>query len=125
MMVPVRKALAEAGLSKADIDDVVLVGGSTWIPKVRQLLEGYFRGKAPTPTRPSRTAPPSTEPSSAATTSSRRRENPMLFFPKETAPDHGVFLTCCVGTNKMRDVPAQIGIYKLKIEIQFCYIVSG
>ncbi|CAI8507063.1 unnamed protein product [Hanseniaspora opuntiae] len=32
-------------LKKADIDDIVLVGGSTRIPKVQQLLETYFNGK--------------------------------------------------------------------------------
>ncbi|SCV99538.1 LAFE_0A05358g1_1 [Lachancea fermentati] len=42
---PVEKVLADAGLSKADIDDIVLVGGSTRIPKVQQLLESYFDGK--------------------------------------------------------------------------------
>jgi heat shock protein 5 len=47
-MVLVRKALADAGLSKADIDDIVLVGSSTWIPKVQQLLKDYFDGKEPT-----------------------------------------------------------------------------
>jgi hypothetical protein len=78
MMVPVRKALADAGLGKADIDDIVLVGGSTWIPKVRQAgscsrttstARSPLGVGASTPTRPSRTAPPSREPSSAATTS--------------------------------------------------------
>ncbi|CAM0144956.1 unnamed protein product [Urochloa decumbens] len=46
-MEPVKKAMADAGLAKADIHDVVLVGGSTRIPKVRQLLKDYFDGKEP------------------------------------------------------------------------------
>ncbi|WVZ67877.1 hypothetical protein U9M48_016895 [Paspalum notatum var. saurae] len=46
-MVPVKKAMADAGLSKADIDEIVLVGGSTRIPKVQQLLKDYFNGKEP------------------------------------------------------------------------------
>ncbi|RLM92359.1 luminal-binding protein 3-like [Panicum miliaceum] len=46
-MVPVKKAMADAGLKKADIDEIVLVGGSTRIPKVQQLLKDYFNGKEP------------------------------------------------------------------------------
>uniref|UniRef100_A0A0E0QFG1 Uncharacterized protein n=1 Tax=Oryza rufipogon TaxID=4529 RepID=A0A0E0QFG1_ORYRU len=46
-MVPVRKAMADARLSKGDIDEIVLVGGSTRIPKVQQLLKDYFGGKEP------------------------------------------------------------------------------
>ncbi|CAL4976021.1 unnamed protein product [Urochloa decumbens] len=46
-MVPVKKAMADAGLSKGDIDEIVLVGGSTRIPKVQQLLKDYFNGKEP------------------------------------------------------------------------------
>jgi heat shock protein 5 len=46
-MAPVKKAMADAGLSKGDIDEVVLVGGSTRIPKVQQLLKDYFGGKEP------------------------------------------------------------------------------
>lgn len=42
---PVQKVLDDAGLDKKDIDDIVLVGGSTRIPKVQQLLENYFGGK--------------------------------------------------------------------------------
>ncbi|KAG0671367.1 ATPase with role in protein import into the ER, partial [Maudiozyma exigua] len=42
---PVEKVLADAGLGKKDIDDIVLVGGSTRIPKVQHLLESYFDGK--------------------------------------------------------------------------------
>ncbi|CAG5088388.1 Oidioi.mRNA.OKI2018_I69.PAR.g11824.t1.cds [Oikopleura dioica] len=43
---PVRKVLADAALTKAEIDEVVLVGGSTRIPKVRQLIK-EFTGKEP------------------------------------------------------------------------------
>jgi len=43
---PVRKVLADAGLTKAEIDEVVLVGGSTRIPKVRQLIR-EFTAKEP------------------------------------------------------------------------------
>lgn len=42
---PVEKVLEDAGLEKKDIDDFVLVGGSTRIPKVQQLLESFFNGK--------------------------------------------------------------------------------
>ena len=43
---PVAQALADANLSPSDIDEVVLVGGSTRIPKVQQLVRDYF-GKEP------------------------------------------------------------------------------
>ncbi|CCH60838.1 hypothetical protein TBLA_0D03380 [Henningerozyma blattae CBS 6284] len=42
---PVEKVLKDSGLSKKDIDDIVLVGGSTRIPKVQALLEQFFEGK--------------------------------------------------------------------------------
>ncbi|KAL2707350.1 Endoplasmic reticulum chaperone BiP [Kluyveromyces marxianus] len=42
---PVEKVLKDAGLQKEDIDDIVLVGGSTRIPKVQNLLEKFFNGK--------------------------------------------------------------------------------
>ena len=45
-MDPVKQAIADAGLKPADIDEVVLVGGSTRIPKVQQLVKEYF-GKEP------------------------------------------------------------------------------
>jgi len=44
-MDPVATALSDAKMSKSDIDEVVLVGGSTRIPKVQQLLRQYFNGK--------------------------------------------------------------------------------
>jgi len=44
---PVGKVLADAGMKKSDVDEIVLVGGSTRIPKVQQLLKDYFNGKEP------------------------------------------------------------------------------
>ncbi|MDK4805685.1 MAG: molecular chaperone DnaK [Novosphingobium aromaticivorans] len=43
---PCRKALADAGLTAKDIDDVVLVGGMTRMPKVRDVVKDFF-GKDP------------------------------------------------------------------------------
>ncbi len=45
-MDPVQKALNDAGLSKSDIDEVILVGGSTRIPKIQEEVEAFF-GKKP------------------------------------------------------------------------------
>ncbi|MGH9350115.1 MAG: molecular chaperone DnaK [Vicinamibacterales bacterium] len=45
-MGPVKQALADAGLQPPDIDEVVLVGGSTRVPKVQQLVKELF-GKEP------------------------------------------------------------------------------
>ena len=42
---PVEKALRDAKLSKGDIAEVVLVGGSTRVPKIQKLLSDYFGGK--------------------------------------------------------------------------------
>nr|UJQ69876.1 heat shock 70 kDa protein cognate 4 [Diamesa zernyi] len=42
---PVEKALRDAKMDKAAIHEVVLVGGSTRIPKVQKLLQDYFNGK--------------------------------------------------------------------------------
>ncbi|KAL6452495.1 KAR2 Endoplasmic reticulum chaperone BiP [Candida maltosa Xu316] len=42
---PVEQVLKDAGVKKSDIDDIVLVGGSTRIPKVQELLENFFDGK--------------------------------------------------------------------------------
>lgn len=44
-MLPVEKVMADSKYSKADITDIVLVGGSSRIPKVQQLLRDYFNGK--------------------------------------------------------------------------------
>ncbi|XP_021742552.1 mediator of RNA polymerase II transcription subunit 37a-like [Chenopodium quinoa] len=46
-MSPVKKALQDAGLKKTDIKEIVLVGGSTRIPKIQQLLKDFFDGKEP------------------------------------------------------------------------------
>lgn len=43
---PCRKALSDAGLSTSDIDEVLLVGGSTRIPAIQAIVEKFF-GKAP------------------------------------------------------------------------------
>ena len=43
---PVRQALSDAKLNPSDIDEVVMVGGSTRVPKVQELVEQYF-GKPP------------------------------------------------------------------------------
>ncbi|HET8886235.1 MAG TPA: molecular chaperone DnaK, partial [Salinimicrobium sp.] len=45
-MEPVQKALSDAKLSKSDIDEVILVGGSTRIPKIQEEVEKFF-GKKP------------------------------------------------------------------------------
>ena len=45
-MDPVKKALSDAGLSTSDIDEVILVGGSTRIPKIQEEVEAFF-GKKP------------------------------------------------------------------------------
>jgi L1 cell adhesion molecule like protein len=44
-MEPVEKSLRDAKMDKSSIHDVVLVGGSTRIPKVQQLLQDFFNGK--------------------------------------------------------------------------------
>ncbi|MGM0507322.1 MAG: molecular chaperone DnaK [Bacteroidota bacterium] len=43
---PCKKALKDAGISKGDIDQVILVGGSTRIPKIQEVVKEYF-GKDP------------------------------------------------------------------------------
>ncbi|GMF08646.1 unnamed protein product [[Candida] boidinii] len=45
---PVQQVLDDAGLKAAEIDDIVLVGGSTRIPKVQEILENFFSGKKAT-----------------------------------------------------------------------------
>lgn len=42
---PINKVLQDAKISKSEIDEIVLVGGSTRIPKVQELLSDYFNGK--------------------------------------------------------------------------------
>jgi len=51
-LIPITQALADAKLMAKDINDVVLIGGSTRIPKVRQLLEELFPGKLKTNINP-------------------------------------------------------------------------
>ena len=45
-LAPCQAAIKDAGISTSDIDEVILVGGSSRIPAVQQLVENYF-GKAP------------------------------------------------------------------------------
>ena len=45
-IAPLKQALADAGLKPADVDEVVLVGGSTRMPRVQQVVKEYF-GKEP------------------------------------------------------------------------------
>ncbi|KAL2106650.1 hypothetical protein VUR80DRAFT_6426 [Thermomyces stellatus] len=42
---PVTSVLKDAGLEKSQVDEIVLVGGSTRIPKIQKLLSDYFNGK--------------------------------------------------------------------------------
>jgi L1 cell adhesion molecule like protein len=44
-LIPVEKVLKDAGISKSKVDEIVLVGGSTRIPRVQALLKEYFNGK--------------------------------------------------------------------------------
>merc|ERR1719460_425087 len=44
---PVQKVLEDSKLKKTEIDEIVLVGGSTRIPKVQQLIKDFFGGKEP------------------------------------------------------------------------------
>jgi len=42
---PVQKVLADSKISKSSVDEIVLVGGSTRIPKVQELISDFFNGK--------------------------------------------------------------------------------
>lgn len=44
---PVARVLEDADIGKSEVDEIVLVGGSTRIPKVQQLISEYFGGKEP------------------------------------------------------------------------------
>jgi len=44
---PVERVLKDSGLKKSQVDEIVLVGGSTRIPKVQQLVKDFFNGKEP------------------------------------------------------------------------------
>merc|ERR1711971_1067357 len=46
-MAPVEKVLRDAKISKSEVDEVVLVGGSTRIPKIQSMLAEFFGGKEP------------------------------------------------------------------------------
>ena len=46
-MGPVEKTLRDSGIDKKNVHEVVLVGGSTRIPKVQQLIQEFFNGKEP------------------------------------------------------------------------------
>merc|ERR1712023_348335 len=44
---PVKNVMDDSGLKKTQVDEVVLVGGSTRIPKVQALIKDFFNGKEP------------------------------------------------------------------------------
>lgn len=44
---PVEVVLEDSGLKKSEIDEIVLVGGSTRIPKIQKLIKDFFNGKEP------------------------------------------------------------------------------
>jgi len=44
---PVEQVLEDAGLKKSEVDEIVLVGGSTRIPKIQKLIKDFFNGKEP------------------------------------------------------------------------------
>jgi len=44
---PVKRAMEDSNKKKSEIDEIVLVGGSTRIPKVQQLIKDYFDGREP------------------------------------------------------------------------------
>jgi L1 cell adhesion molecule like protein len=46
-MIPVEKCLKDSGIDKKNVHEIVLVGGSTRIPKVQSLLQDFFNGKEP------------------------------------------------------------------------------
>eukprot|EP00050_Salpingoeca_kvevrii_P004700 m.257267 g.257267 ORF g.257267 m.257267 type:complete len:657 (+) comp11028_c1_seq17:137-2107(+) len=45
-IAPVERVLKDSKMNKADVDDIVLVGGSTRVPKIQSLLESFFDGKS-------------------------------------------------------------------------------
>jgi L1 cell adhesion molecule like protein len=46
-LAPVEKVLRDAKMSKSDVNEVVLVGGSTRIPKIQSMIKDFFGGKEP------------------------------------------------------------------------------
>ena len=47
---PVEKVLIDSKMSKSSVDEIVLVGGSTRIPKIQQMIKDFFNGKEPNKT---------------------------------------------------------------------------
>jgi len=43
----VEKCLFDSGINKGEVDEIVLVGGSTYIPKLRRMIQDFFNGKTP------------------------------------------------------------------------------
>ncbi|KAK3730920.1 hypothetical protein QZH41_000549 [Actinostola sp. cb2023] len=41
----IEQGLTKANIAKEQVDKVILVGGTTWIPKIQQMLKDYFVGK--------------------------------------------------------------------------------
>merc|ERR1711974_108924 len=46
-MKPVQKVLEDADMKVSDVNEIILVGGSTRIPKIQQLVKEFFKGKEP------------------------------------------------------------------------------
>jgi endoplasmic reticulum chaperone BiP len=44
---PVEQVIEDSGLKKSEVDEIVLVGGSTRIPKIQKLIKDFFNGKEP------------------------------------------------------------------------------
>lgn len=44
-MQPLRAAMEDSGHTKNEIDEIILVGGSTRIPKIQEMLQTFFDGK--------------------------------------------------------------------------------
>ena len=44
-LIPIQKVLCDAQISKTNVNEIVLVGGSTRIPKIQSMLRNYFNGK--------------------------------------------------------------------------------
>ncbi len=90
-LTPVQKVLKDAGLGKSDVDEVVLVGGSTRIPKVQALLKEFFNGKEPS-----------------------RGINP------DEAVAYGAAVQACViaGCDSLEDMPAILDVNSLTLGIE-------
>lgn len=44
---PVQQVLDDSGMKKSEIDEIILVGGSTRIPKIQNMIKDFFKGKEP------------------------------------------------------------------------------